>query len=48
MEKHIEVVENLIELLPTMEQALNHVYTNFKEGKFEATFPMLVEIIQSF
>jgi hypothetical protein len=48
MHKQIEIMKQSLELLQTMEQALNHVHRKLKEGEFRVTYPIFGDIIQSF
>jgi len=48
MSKQMEMMKQSMELLQTMEQALNHVHRKLKEGECEATYPIFGDVIESY
>jgi hypothetical protein len=48
MEKHIDVMKRILELTETMEEGLTHIRNQVNEGYFEASVPLVQDVIAAF
>jgi hypothetical protein len=47
MNQYIEVVRNTMEIIPTMGEALEHIYVCLKEGNLQSTVDLLQDVIEA-
>jgi|SRR5699024_4177268 len=48
MEKYIDVMKQVSDLLETVDEGLQHTQTLLKQGKFEASISLFSDIVQAF